>query len=82
MTEEEARSKWCPFAKIESNSGAAINRPSSFAGTNLCNCFGSQCMAWKWSLSPEDIKIGANTGSPNWAVTAVPSGYCGFVNKD
>lgn len=34
MTEEEAKTKWCPFGRPET---AATDR-----------CIGSACMAWRW----------------------------------
>ena len=41
MTEEEAKTKWCPFAR---NGGeAGCNRLQS------TECLGSACMAWRWS---------------------------------
>lgn len=41
MTEDEARTKWCPYAR----------RPSK---TNLSDrtCIASACMAWRWRLRP------------------------------
>lgn len=55
MTEEEARTKWCPFSRQ-----AAVIRhdPASFAvsanrdggdhyGVGNCNCLASGCMAWR-----------------------------------
>jgi hypothetical protein len=44
LTEEQAKTKWCPFTRVgEQASGAAENRPDgSF------NCIASNCMAWRW----------------------------------
>jgi hypothetical protein len=54
MTEDEAKTKWCPFARVISRNGSdetAANRwpddPESPAGTTNC-CIGSACMAFRW----------------------------------
>lgn len=46
MTEDEAKTKWCPFGRLETyeESGSAniyrSGEPSTF-------CMGSKCMAWQ-----------------------------------
>lgn len=64
MTEDEAKTKWCPFARVD----------SGFAGAGVCNrypmrdpegcdtsrervmvndtvrCIASSCMAWRWDV--------------------------------
>ena len=44
MNEQEAKTKWCPFARINNGIGSGYNRPS-FPPT--ANCIGRECMAWK-----------------------------------
>ncbi len=39
LTEEEARTKWCPHDKTE--------RYNNFAAHN--RCIASDCMAWRWA---------------------------------
>lgn len=53
MTEEEAKTKWCPFARLGSSTSglgglnrfASPAREADFEGTR---CIGSACMAWRW----------------------------------
>ncbi len=59
MTEEEAKKRWCPFARCfpdnsEGMTDGAGNRwtldqddkPNAFGNDN--KCIGSACMAWRW----------------------------------
>ena len=65
MTEEEAQSKWCPFAiqahgfinhrtdtggYAASNIGGGINRSPQDAP--VTKCIASECMAWRWATEP------------------------------
>jgi len=53
LTEEEARKKWCPFARVPSAIGM---NGSAVSGTPAINraphvevtCIASECMAWRW----------------------------------
>ena len=49
MTEEEARSKWCPQARTyDEGSVAPVTLNRDFDGDifNSCNCIASDCMMW------------------------------------
>lgn len=74
MTEADAKTKWCPFARFTS----ASNYPSSnrwkqslpegepYALNPVpCRCIGSDCMAWR---TERDIN-------------GVERGYCGLAGK-
>ena len=71
MTEEEAREKWCPMSSIRSNNGGGYNRlPDANQTMTPRNtlCITSDCMMWRWSVSPETAK---NEGIDE-------AGYCGL----
>jgi hypothetical protein len=71
MTEDEAKTKWCPHARVLDGSppgGAGVNRKGPEAGVY---CIASGCMAWRWSYSPE-------TAEGN---DVEPEGYCGLAGK-
>lgn len=60
MTEEEALSKWCPFARSRTVSFArasAGDEPTVtvwgvWDPTANIRCIGSACMAWRWTTVP------------------------------
>jgi hypothetical protein len=87
MTEEEAKTKWCPFTR---NGGeAGCNRVAS------TECIGSACMAWRWigdrSFIDAIKKHRADTGSSlveakeyvesHPELWATRNGYCGLAGK-
>ena len=48
-TIEEAKQKWCPFARV-GGVGAAVNRPYLMSDVkDKANCIGDTCMAWQWT---------------------------------
>lgn len=57
MKEQEAKTKWCPFARTALNEWASINRAGTVAieanrGTDVIEetrCIASGCMAWRWT---------------------------------
>ncbi len=68
MTEDEARTRWCPFARAWSGPGApvALNRVDDQGHTG-CHCLASRCMAWRWHISGYHGRLN--------------SGYCGLAGK-
>lgn len=91
MTEQEAKTKWCPFARIPSHiSGAAnvpplainrLSRPDSqaaafpFAGLT---CIGSACMAWRWN---EQTAARKGTDIAAYSVSSEDRGFCGLAGR-
>lgn len=55
MTEDEAKTKWCPFVRTGLTAGMAVNRhvadaPGVWEGVyDETRCIGSGCMAWRGS---------------------------------
>jgi hypothetical protein len=63
MTEEEAKTKWCPMARylaiFRNGSGsidsiAAYNRGLDDSGLNKSQCIASDCMMWRLRRFRED----------------------------
>lgn len=55
MTEDEAKTKWCPFARQSvtiDNRGSPLNGFSAnrFNDDKASMCIASACMAWSWKL--------------------------------
>jgi hypothetical protein len=87
MTEEEAKTKWCPFARLTfSTEGfAAGNRFDDCAwAEKRALCIGSACMAWRvdgeyagaWLRGQQDL---LNAGKPASDKPFVPQGFCGLA---
>ena len=60
MTEDEAKKRWCPDARVEL---AASNRIPSDSLVKMPGtlCMGSQCMAWRWDrtfVTPVEPTVG------------------------
>lgn len=73
LTEEEARQKWCPFARVSASNfpepgNHASNRDAGGSvPSNGSNCLASECMAWRIKrLVGRDEQV---------------AGYCGLVGK-
>ena len=86
MTEDEAKTKWCPFARVDNT---AANRVSaqSFAPGGDALCIGSACMAWRsrpqWRVRSDypwvdGVPHGDNKGPNNETRAA---GFCGLAGE-
>jgi hypothetical protein len=63
MTEDEAKTKWCPMT------APLVIVPHYASQAGSCNCVGSACMMWRWTYTPEEAK-----GNKNG-----PQGICGMA---
>jgi len=88
MTEEEAKTKWCPYGagvrqygamKEMSGGGFEYNR---FTDPSTAHCIGSACMAWRGGGIERDIKPGPyyNSDEPMEIIRHLP-GHCGLAGK-
>ena len=62
MTEEEAKTKWCPEAHrrttVVVHKDQLLNKQEMEEAVNRDNCIASDCMMWRWSNHRDDCKIG------------------------
>lgn len=66
VTEEKAKTKWCPFARVR-DAGASGVTSVNFTNGKTIKCLASDCMAWR-----EDTRFGEPGKHP---------GYCGLAGK-
>ena len=77
MTEEEAKTKWCPMVRFnytgngntDHNRGAYVN-----ASPTPINCIASDCMMWVWQIPPNVAVSDSDTGANR-------EGHCGLAGK-
>lgn len=65
VTEEEARTKWCPEVRLTdasgSNYGVISNRD---IGVRHEYCIASKCMWWRWTTEDETFGYCGKAGKP------------------
>lgn len=95
MTEDEAKTKWCPFARAPLGVDGQVPVGASVVGRRTtgepdaaCLCIGSACMAWRWTAKPrtgryhevEDFTV--SSGRRREALPdEVGDGYCGLAGS-
>ncbi len=82
MTEDEAKTKWCPMVrygvaddgKCSTNRSPEVWGPQHGATSRVnAHCIGSQCMAWRLMPKLED---------PASGIKMIPDGgYCGLAGE-
>jgi len=79
MTEDEARKKWCPFARHTQDEAPVANRWDSDLNPIQCRCIASDCLAWRWRVTSgveermyHDVAAGKEPQR---------EGYCGLAGK-
>lgn len=74
MTEEEAKTKWCPFThsayliKLDAEETLVSSSDRSLPSASATRCIASACMAWRWHYSSR----GEKPDRP-------PGGHCGLA---
>jgi hypothetical protein len=78
MTEDEAKTKWCPMYRITSLEWlqtATNNRGETLHENIPPNCIGSDCMMWTWDVTP----FMANNENARGNAHTKASGHCGLA---
>jgi hypothetical protein len=78
LTEQEARERWCPFARqvhaLDPTGVGSVNRAPGGEGgepAEFCLCIAGDCMAWRWETTREHATTPMQNVSGN-AYQAVP----------
>ena len=76
MTEEEAKTKWCPHvrASIDGSPNASANKDNSDWDYSKFKCIASDCMMWRY-VDYDYIIPGNVPPSSKGAL----EGYCGLI---
>jgi len=74
VTEDEAKTKWCPFARVGTSAYTgypAVNRDVEGGARTeeASRCVGSACMAWRLQ----------NRDSAGFPIPSERAGYCGLA---
>jgi hypothetical protein len=84
LTEAEAKTKWCPFARVgggQGMDGSSYNRIEHHGGDishTVATCLGSACMAWRWQAGTfEDY--GRMMAKNKSGYVVVATGHCGLA---
>ena len=79
MTEDDAKTKWCPHSRVGINAKEGVFgrwhnfTANRFAGEEVkghCNCLASKCMCWKWDNEAEYFNSEGDTQA---------QGHCGLT---
>lgn len=76
MTEDEARTKWCPMVRYLDFNGSIINNRGQYLEgvyPNTMECIASDCMLWRWmDTNVDDGKGGTKRDTRTY-------GFCGLA---
>ena len=81
LTEEEAKTKWCPFARYSSKEEGwkrGINRwvgDDSQFNPVPAQCIASECMAWRWNNAALSLVEGEEPEGSGWEKSGKPFGF-------
>ena len=86
MTEDEAKTKWCPFVRFTTPYAAkAVDFIATSVDEHWSNriddsrCIASDCMAWRW-LNNKRTEFDEHGNSFTTSVDPI-HGYCGLAGK-
>ena len=79
MTEDQAREKWCPFARLSINSEMSWdNRGNDYHDPY---CIASDCMAWRRTYSTDELFTDDDGNICVRTLAGSIGGYCGLAGK-
>jgi hypothetical protein len=94
LTEEEAKKRWCPFSRVATTNANSPswnrlsgrqkeNGPLTMQTPEATLCIGSQCMAWRWSVTPTgwSYRTGGGRARVTDFVKSDSHGCCGAFGK-
>ena len=76
MTEEEAKTKWCPIVRI-AHENVVANRTDGYGSNDVYKtqcCIASECMMWRWGKIPHCFVNGVEREN----YPSSEKGYCGL----
>jgi hypothetical protein len=86
MTEDEAKTKWCPMSRsLFPDHNTCGNRNYDGSLTRTDNCVGSACMMWRWLMVPNpewaifDHDLAPEGSAPPAWLESKTDGLCGLV---
>jgi len=75
VSEKVARTKWCPFVRIDNNNRVFNTNTDGFENTNrMYHCIASSCMSWR-EFHLTHVKGGVGDGPTD------VHGYCGLAGR-
>jgi hypothetical protein len=67
LSEEQAKTRWCPWARTVALVGSTVNRvPEDGRPDSDCMCIASECMAWRWSETAYTERRRSDTFVEGW----------------
>jgi len=75
LTEEEAKTKWCPHKRVDSYEGNSnYNTHADGDLPDESKCIASDCMMWRWDEASDRDENGNLIGGTNYNT----EGHCGL----
>lgn len=78
MTEDEAKTKWCPMVRV------GANRRDTNEKEATVNCIGSRCMLWRWNtkyIPPPHSWMQQHPTPEGTTEVSDTEGYCGLSGR-